>query len=422
MPGAQVPEVLQGLTALDPERVPLPHGSEVTLRRAVVHGETEVPMGTLVRVTGHLGPGRVEVTVVGRGKLDLARGDIAPRTEGQLRHALERAQVEASLGPCAIARATVGSRAWGLSDSGSDHDTRGVMLWPFPWASARGRVPDVLVSADGSHTLWEVGRCIEQALRADPNTLEMLFVPERVLLDPIARVLFEAREAFVSTRIYGAFGRYAVAQAKKLRQSLRLARHRADVLTWLRADPNADLDVVAARLAKEAVSETDQTSKDEVLRAKQYLKQLYRSMFDQGLLAACSFHALADFAREGAPDLELPRELRPKNAYNLLRIVSCAVQWLRTGEPLIAAEGELREQLLSIKRGEVDLETSLRWTDVVAEGLDGARAHSVLPEEPDCARADAVLLALRSEAARRWLESEPGPWGRDAPAVLREPT
>lgn len=359
------------------------------------------------------------MTVVGRGSFELARVDIAPRTDGQLRHAIHRARVEEALGPCVLARATVGSRAWGLSDAGSDHDTRGIMLWPFSWATARGRVPDVLVSADGSHTVWEVGRTIEQALRADPNTLEMLFVPERERLDPLADLLFDARQAFVSQRIYGSFGRYAVAQAKKLRQSLRLARHRADVLEWLRADRSQGLDAVAHRLAGAAVTEFADPHEDDVLRAKQYLKQLYRSMFDQGLLNACNFDALAEFARTDAETLELPRELRPKNAYNLLRIVSCAVQWLRTGEPLIVAEGDLRDRLVAIKRGEVDLDTSLRWTDTVAEGLDDARAHSVLPDEPDHARADALLLELRTAAARRWLAQRPGPWGRDAPAVLR---
>jgi len=409
----------RGLASLDPERVPLPHGCEVTLRRDVALDDLRVPMGTVGRITGHPATGTVLVTFVGRGEATLQRQDVVPRSDGQLRHALERAQVEHALAPCMLARATVGSRAWGLSNEGSDHDTRGVLLWPFSWASARGRVPDVVVSADGSHTLWEVGRTIEQALRADPNTLEMLFVPEREVTDPIAERLFEAREAFVSQRIYGSFGRYAVAQAKKLRQSLRLARHRSDVLEWLRSDPDLELDAVASRLAAEAVSETGTAKKDEQLRAKQYLKQLYRSMFDQGLLERCSFTALAQFARTDATALELPRELRPKNAYNLLRIVACAVQWLRAGVPMIAAEGELRQQLLAIKAGAVDLETALAWTDTVAADLDAARRDSVLPEHPDYAIADAVLLSFRAEAARRWLDESPGPWGRDAADVLR---
>ena len=59
---------------------------------------------------------------------------------------------------------------------------------------------------------------------------------------------------------------------------------------------------------------------DAVNRAKQYVKQLYRSLADQGLLEANEFAALVSFARDKAADFDLPRELRPKNAYNLIRL------------------------------------------------------------------------------------------------------
>ena len=49
-------------------------------------------------------------------------------------------------------------------------------------------------------------------------------------------------------------------------------------------------------------------------QAKAYLKQLYGSLFDQGLLATKSFEALAAYARGDPDPSELPRRLRPKNA------------------------------------------------------------------------------------------------------------
>ena len=48
--------------------------------------------------------------------------------------------------------------------------------------------------------------------------------------------------------------------------------------------------------------------------------------------------------------------------------------------------------------------------------LEEAHASSPLPEQPDVARAEAVLRAVRAEAARRWFEGAPGPWGADRPA------
>lgn len=413
MTGPEPPD-LPGLAGVDPRKVILPHGAEVTLCEEVVLGDRTLPMGAVGRVMALPGPDRVRVRLVGRGEVELPRALVVPRSDGHVRFAISRQLAQQRLEPCAILRTTVGSRAWGLAHEGSDHDERGVFVWPFAWASARGRVADVVVSADGSKTLWEIGRTIEQALRADPNTLEMLWVADFTALDPLGERLRAEREAFVSREIYGAFGRYALAQSKKLAQSLRLARHRGMVLDWLDADPDLDLDTVAARMATEALEDTTQQGRH---RAKQYLKGLYRSMHDQGLLAACSFEALADFARTRPADLDLPRDLRPKNAYNLLRIVSCAVHWLRTGEPIIETSGALRDRLLEIKAGNVPLEQALAWTDAVADELEAARADSVLPETPDFARADALLLQAREIAAERWLAREPGPWGADAPPV-----
>ena len=403
---------LGGLAGIDPRDVPLPHGTQVTatVEQPVPGSDRVVPQGVVGRVVGFLEDGRVRVLVVGRGEVAYRRCDVVPRKDGELRFAVRRAWAERCLSPCAILEATVGSRAWGLSDDSSDTDVRGVFLLPFPWTSGLVAAPDTLVSADGSATYWEIAKAIGQALRADPNTLETLFVPEIEVLDSVGARLLEAREAFVSREIYGSFVRYALAQAKKLRQSHRLAQHRSLVLEWLRSDAMV-LDDVAARLAKETLG----AEADARHRAKQYVKQLYRSLYDQGLLAANSFDALVQFAREGARDVDLPRELRPKNAYNLLRIVSCALHWLRTGDPLIAVSGELRERLLQIKTGAVPLQTALDWTEDAAQGLDDAREASPLPAKPDHDRANAVLQEAREVAARRFIDKAPGPWGADAP-------
>src|SRR5262249_61128111 len=91
---------------------------------------------------------------------------------------------------------------------------------------------------------------------------------------------------------------------------------------------------------------------DAELLAKEYVKQLYRSLFDQGLLHANDFASLIQFAQGGASELELPRELRPKNAYNLVRLIAGAIHWLREGRPHFVAEGALRDQLMAIKSGQ----------------------------------------------------------------------
>jgi predicted nucleotidyltransferase len=308
----------------------------------------------------------------------------------------------------------VGSHAWALADGDSDVDHRGVFALPFPWTQGLVAAPEDLVSADGSQTYWATGKAIRQALRADPNTLEMLFVPAAKPLDPIGEWLLAERDAFVSIEIYGTFGRYALGQLRRLEQGMRLAEHRAVVLDWLRSDPTLTLDAVAVKLAQVSTRAMPSDA-DRVHQAKQYIKQLYRSLADQGLLDANEFTALVRFARDKSSGFELPRELRPKNAYNLVRLLATAKRWLREGTPTFAVEGDLRDRLLAIKSGQVLLEDVLAEAEAMAPDLEQARDASPLPKRPDVARADALLRRIGEELARRWVQGAPGPWGKDAP-------
>jgi hypothetical protein len=404
---------IRSLEQLDARAVPLPHGTEVVTRVDRVLGERRVPQGSVGRVTKVDGDA-LDVTIVGVGVVRYARGELSARRVGQVLFAHRRADAWDALRPCVVLEAIVGSQAWGLADAASDVDRRGVFALPFAWTQGLVAPPDDLVSADGSSTYWAAGKAIRQALRADPNTLEMLFLPNAAPLDPIGAWLLAERDAFVSVEIYGTFGRYALGQLRRLEQGLRLAEHRTVVLEWLRADPELTLDAVAEKLA--AVSTYAAPSReDAVHRAKQYVKQLYRSLADQGLLEANELSALAKFAQDKARELDLPRELRPKNAYNLIRLLATATRWLREGAPTFEVDGPLRERLFAIKRGDVSLDEVLAEAEGMAPELERARDASTLPQRPDVARADALLRRIGEELARRWATGAPGPLGKSAP-------
>ncbi len=155
---------------------------------------------------------------------------------------------------------------------------------------------------------------------------------------------------------------------------------------------------------------------DAILAAKGYVKQLYRSLHDQGLIEANDFASLVRYAREGGKQPESARELRPKNAYNLLRLIHVATGWLQTGTPELEMKGAIRDRLLAIKRGEVDLDTVLHEAEALVPELEAARDATQLPLRPDLARADALLRRISQEVARRWLGRVAGPFGADAPA------
>ncbi|MCP3097480.1 nucleotidyltransferase domain-containing protein [Myxococcus sp. K15C18031901] len=412
-PRADGPRI-RGLEQVDRLSVPLPHGTEVTTRvERLASGGRRIPQGVVGRVV-RAHDGGFDVQIVGVGEVWFARDELVPRRPGQVQFARRREAAWSALTPCVVLETRVGSHAWGLANEHSDVDVRGVFALPLPWTFGLTQAPVDLVSADGSTTYWEVRKLVEQALRADPNTLETLFVPGARALDVVGEWLLAEREAFVSKAIFGSFGRYAMSQLDKLTRSQRLAEHRDLLLAWLCEEPAPDLDEVARRLA--AVSPRSATSEDNaLLAAKTYVKQLYRSLWDQGLLTANDFAALTAYARGGGQRPPSARELRPKNAYNLLRLVSTATGWLRHGEPTFEATGALKARLLDIKGGKVPLEEVLRDAEALAPELEAAQRDSRLPEHPDFARADRLLRRVGEELAHRWVTKAPGPLGRDAP-------
>jgi hypothetical protein len=405
---------VRGFHDIDPHAVPLPRGTEVVTGVDRLAGGRRIPQGAVGRVTGIEGDA-VRVLVVGVGEATYARREVTPRKPGQLRFASQRETAWTALRSCVVLEAVVGSRAWGLAEAGSDEDRRGIFVLPFSWTVGLVPPPGDLISADGSATFWEAGKAARQALRADPNTLEALFAPSVEVVDPMGQWLWDSRDAFLSAEIYGSFGRYALSQFKKLGQSLRLAEHRTFLLDWLREQPALTLDAAAARLA-DATSIEAPTEADRQQRARDYIKQLYRSLHDQGLIAEANFESLAELGRRGPTAFELPRELRPKNAYNLVRLIGTAIEALRTGRIELRVSGPLRARLLDIKRGEVPLRAVLDQAEQLTAELEDARRHTPLPARADVARVDGVLRRIREEAARRWIQRAAGPFGAEAPA------
>lgn len=397
------------------DTLPLPHGTDVITRVVRSLDGEEIAAGTVGRVVGTHGA-ELDLQILGVGVVRYRRSDVAPFRSGQLRYAVARDAAWTALHHNVVLEAIVGSQAWGLSDHTSDTDRRGLFVLPFPWTTRLGEVPTDLLSVDGSSNYWEAAKVVSNALRADPNTLELLFVPTVHATDPMGEAILAQREAFLSSRIHASFGQYALSQLKKLKRSLRLAEHRDIVLDWLRVDPLLSLDAAAVRLAERAhiiAPSADAAT----LQAKEYLKQLYASLFDQGLLGEKSFEALAAYAREDPEPSELPRRLRPKNAYNLLRLLVTATGWLRTGSPEFEMKGAVRNELLAIKRGEVELEAVLQRAEELSRELDEAHRATKLPERPDLARAQALLTRVREEAARRWLDDADDAFGRRAAPV-----
>jgi hypothetical protein len=72
---------------------------------------------------------------------------------------------------------------------------------------------------------WELGRFCELALKANPNLLEVLWSPLRLVTTPVGEELLALRPAFLSQLAYQTYNGYVLSQFVKIEADLR--RHGA---------------------------------------------------------------------------------------------------------------------------------------------------------------------------------------------------
>ncbi|MCB9936924.1 MAG: nucleotidyltransferase domain-containing protein [Planctomycetaceae bacterium] len=76
-----------------------------------------------------------------------------------------------------IYQCIIGSQAYGLSDSNSDIDRRGVYLPPAELHWSLYGVPEQLECEPTQEAYWEIQKFLVLALKANPNVLECLYTP-----------------------------------------------------------------------------------------------------------------------------------------------------------------------------------------------------------------------------------------------------
>jgi predicted nucleotidyltransferase len=143
----------------------------------------------------------------------------------------------AAFEPWLIYRVRMGSKAFGLSDETSDTDERGIYLPPADWHWSLQPLPEQIEfkrTADG-RTLdhnsaeeaddfcwWEIEKFLRLALKANPNVLEALYVPEQHVLfcNELGKKLRELRPAFLSKYLFQTYSGYVLSQFKKMKNAV----------------------------------------------------------------------------------------------------------------------------------------------------------------------------------------------------------
>jgi predicted nucleotidyltransferase len=112
-----------------------------------------------------------------------------------------------------------GSRCYGTHTEESDTDIRGVYILPNEDYLGLRNPPEQISDEKNDITFYSLKRFIELATPANPNIIELLFVPEECIIQchPIMRKLIDNRHLFISTKAYHTFSGYAFAQVNRAR-------------------------------------------------------------------------------------------------------------------------------------------------------------------------------------------------------------
>jgi hypothetical protein len=114
-----------------------------------------------------------------------------------------------------IFKTVVGSQAYGTSTPTSDIDIKGVYLQSNEEILTGQYRQQFEVSKD--ETYYEVARFLDLLRTANPTVLELLFMPEEHVIhkSPVFDIILKHKQAFLTKQARNSFGGYAVAQIKK---------------------------------------------------------------------------------------------------------------------------------------------------------------------------------------------------------------
>jgi uncharacterized protein len=120
-----------------------------------------------------------------------------------------------------IYRCVIGSQAYGLADTASDVDRRGIYLPPAALHWSLYGVPEQLENHETQEAYWELQKFLVLALKANPNVLECLYTPLVEKATPLAEELLAQKSIFLSRMVYQTYNGYVLSQFKKMQADLR---------------------------------------------------------------------------------------------------------------------------------------------------------------------------------------------------------
>jgi predicted nucleotidyltransferase len=299
--------------------------------------------------------------------------------------------------PSVIYETVHGSNAYGLARAGSDVDVKGVMIGPAAWYFGWTGGPEQ-IDLSPDHVRYEIRKFFRLAVDANPTVLELMWTrPEdHRVVSPAGERLLAARESFLSRRVAERFGRYALAQLKRIRT------HR----TWLLSPPSGaptrgqfglpDRTLIPADQLAAAEALLDAGERDAADVSPNFIEVLNREKRYKS--AQAQWRQYNDWLKNRNParsDLEVRFGYDTKHGMHLVRLQRMALEILDSGKVNVFRPDH--EELLAIRDGAWTFDELEVQTSEMAAKIDAAARLSQLPDRPDEAALNSLCIALVTE-------------------------
>ncbi|MEM6376786.1 MAG: nucleotidyltransferase domain-containing protein [Bacteroidota bacterium] len=335
-----------------------------------------------------------------------------------------------------IYKCVSGSKAYGLDVPGSDTDIRGVFLLPQNELYGFNYLPQVSDERN-DEVYYELGRFIDLLAKNNPNMLELLATPERHILykHPLLNQLDPS--LFLSKKCKKSFAGFAFTQIRKARGLNKkivnpVAKEKKSILEFcyvskdsgslplqkwleLKGIKQADCGLVNLPHFKDVYGLFIDTQKrfgyKGIIR-KETATNVVLSSIPKGELAATYLYFNKDgytsYCKEYKEywdwvkhrnearyqqNLEHGKQYDTKNMMHTFRLLDMAEEILLEGKILV--ERPNREALLAIRSGTWSYEALMELADQKMEAVEAAYQKSQLPDAPDRARIEQLLVDLR---------------------------
>lgn len=229
--------------------------------------------------------------------------------------------------------------------------------------------------------LYSLDKAVRLLLKSNPNIVGLLWLrdDEYVYRHPIFDRLLESREIFSSLAAADAFSGYAYDQLKRM-EAFDLDRmEEYESLTAMIREHGPVREVLEADSSKlKHISENWGLEHDLLKR----FRRLHKSHF-------------SGYMGEKRKAMVRKYQYDVKNASHLIRLLRMGTEFLETGSVQVYRETDA-EELMTIKRGGWTLEEVKAEAERLFEQIEGAKARSPLPGEPNHEAADALLISMHT--------------------------